>query len=149
MANRTMTLTMVALAMAVLAVTAQDTKIQLKNLPAGVQKAVHAEEAKGAKIVGLSSEVENGKTVYEVETKVNGRARDLILDATGAILVAEQEVGIETVPAAVKAAFESRGKVLIVETVTKGKRITYEAQVEKNGKKVAVEVDENGKPVKA
>lgn len=80
---------------------------------------------------------------------VNGRARDLILDATGAILVAEQEVGIETVPAAVKAAFESRGKVLIVETVTKGKSITYEAQVEKNGKKIAVEVDANGKPVKA
>ena len=142
------TLLALGLAVAVAALSAADKKVQMKDLPAAVQKTVQAEEAKGARIVGLATEVEGGKKMYEVETIVGGRTRDLLLNAAGAIVETEEETAIDAVPASVKAAFEARGKVGKVETVTKGRTVTYEAVVEKNGKKSEVAVDAAGKPIK-
>ena len=53
---------------------AADQKTTLKNLPPAVKATVDA-ESKGATIKGISSEKEKGKTVYELETLVNGRTR--------------------------------------------------------------------------
>jgi len=139
---------LIALAAGLLGLAAADKKLQMKDLPQPVQKAVQQEQARGATIVGLASEVEGGKTMYEVETKVNGHTRDLLFDASGKLVEAEEETPIGAVPAPVKAAFEARGKVLKVEALTKGNVVTYEAQVEKNGKKSEVVVDANGKTPK-
>ena len=143
-----MRIAVVALAVAVAGLSAADKKVQMKDLPPAVQKTVRAEEAKGARIVGLAAEVEGGKTMYEVETTVGGHTRDLVLDATGSIVETEEETSIDAVPPAVKTALESRGKVGKVETVTKGKTVTYEAVVEKNGKKTEFAVNAAGKPIK-
>jgi len=113
-----------------------------------VQQAVRQEEAKGARIVGLSKEVEDGKTMYEVETTVNGHTRDLLLDATGAIVETEEATPLAAVPPAVKRALEAQGTVISVETVTKGKTVTYEAQVQKSGRKSEVAVDAAGNRIK-
>jgi uncharacterized membrane protein YkoI len=137
-----------ALALTVTGMTAADKKVQMKDLPAAVQNAVQAEEAKGAKIVGLATEVEDGKTMYEVETTVGGKTRDLLLNAAGVVVETEEETALDAVPAAVKTALEARGKVGKVETVTKGTRVIYEAVVEKNGKKSEVAVDAAGKATK-
>jgi uncharacterized membrane protein YkoI len=139
---------MVALTAAGAALLAADKKIQMKDLPAAVQKTVLAEESKGAKIVGLTTEVEGGKKVYEVETTVGGRTKDLLLNAAGVIIETEEETAIDAVPAAVKSALEARGAVGKVETVTRGSRVTFEAVVEKNGKKREVAVNAAGKPIK-
>ena len=125
-----------------------DKKLQLKDLPAAVQRTVQAEEVKGAKVVGLSSEKERGQTVYEVETTINGHTRDLIVNAAGTIVESEEETTLDAVPQAVKTALEARGKVGKVETVTRGKAVTYEATVEKNGKKSEVAVNALGRPIK-
>ena len=138
-----------ALAVTVAGLPAADKKIQMKDLPHQVQTTVQAEEAKGARIVGLAVEVEGGKTMYEVETTVGGHSRDLLVDAAGRIVETEEETSISAVPAAVKAALEARGKVGKVETVTKGTAVTYEAVVEKNGKKTEVAVTAAGKPIKS
>jgi uncharacterized membrane protein YkoI len=140
--------TLIVVAIGLVGLAAADKKIQMKDLPQPVQKAVQQEEAKGVQIVGLASEVEGGKTMYEVETTVNGHTRDLLFDAAGALVETEEETPLSAVPAAVKTALEARGKVLKVETLTKGSTVTYEAQVEKNGKKSDVEVDANGKKPK-
>lgn len=137
-----------AIAVGVAGLSAADKKIQMKDLPPAVQKAVQAEEAKGAKIVGLATEIEGGKTMYEVETTVGARTRDLLLNAAGVIVETEEETAIDAVPAPVKAALEARGKVGKVETVTKGRTVTYEAVVEKNGRKSEVAVNAAGKPIK-
>jgi uncharacterized membrane protein YkoI len=137
-----------ALALSVTGLAAADKKVQMKDLPAAVQKTVQAEEAKGAKIVGLATEVEGGKTMYEVETTVGGRTKDLLLDNAGAVVETEEETALDAVPAPVKAALEARGKVGKVETVTKGGTVTYEAVVEKNGKKSEVVVDAAGKAIR-
>ena len=126
---------------------AADKKITAKDLPPAVSKAVQ-DETKGATIKGYSKEIENGKTMYEVETTVNGHTRDLLFDAAGKLVTAEEQVELNSVPAPVKAAFEAKGKVLLVETVTTGSKVTYEAQVEKNGKKSELVVDAAGKPAK-
>ena len=146
---KTLALTLVlscAAAGAVLA--AADKKVQMKDLPAPVQKTVQAEEAKGARIVGLAIEVEGGTKMYEVETTVGGRTRDLLLNAAGAIVETEEETSIDAVPGPVKTALEARGTVGKIETVTRGARVTYEAVVEKNGKKTEVAVNPAGKPIK-
>jgi uncharacterized membrane protein YkoI len=139
---------LIVVAVGLLGLAAADKKIQLKDLPQPVQKAVQQEEAKGATIVGLASETEGGKTMYEVETTVSGHTRDLLFDASGTLVETEEETPLGAVPAAVKTALEARGKVLKVETLTKGGTVTYEAQIEKNGKKSELEVDANGKTPK-
>ena len=54
---------------------AAEKSLQLKDLPAAVQKTV-TEQAKGAEIKNISREKENGVSQYEVETMLNeiGRA---------------------------------------------------------------------------
>ena len=122
-------------------------KIQMKDLPAAVQNAI-PDATRGATIKGYTREVEGGKTMYEVETMVNGHSRDLLFDANGTLVEIEEAVGLETVPAAVRTALESRGRVLTVEQVTRGTTVSYEATVEKNGKKSEVAVGADGKPLK-
>jgi uncharacterized membrane protein YkoI len=124
-----------------------DQKLQMKDLPAAVQKGVMA-NLNGGTLKGLSKEVEGGKTTYEVETTLNGRTRDFLLDATGRLIELEDELAMDAVPAAVKTALETHGKIVKVESVTRGKVVTYEGTVEKDGKKSEVAVDANGKKAK-
>jgi uncharacterized membrane protein YkoI len=123
--------------------------ILVKDLPPAVQKAVRDQESKGATIKKISAEKEHGKTVYEVETLVDGHTRDLIVDATGRIVESEEAISIDAVPAPVKAALHTAGKVVKLEKLTKGASVTYEAQIEKNGKKSEIVLDAAGKRVKS
>ena len=90
---------------------------------------------------------ENGKTVYEVETLVNGKTRDLLFAADGALLLVEEESSLEAIPAAAKAAIErlaAGGRITTIELVKKGAVTTYEAIVVKKGKKSEIVVDRDG-----
>jgi uncharacterized membrane protein YkoI len=129
---------------------AQETKIQMKDLPKAVQAAAEQERAKGATLKGFNKEVEGGKTFYEVETVLNGRTRDLLFDPSGTVVEVEEEIATDAVPPAAMKALMARGKVTKVETVTKGKSVVaYESTVKtKTGKNVEVAVDAAGKPVK-
>ena len=130
---------------------AAEKKIQSKDLPSAVQKAVPA-ETKGAEIKGYNQETEKGKTFYEVETMLNGKSRDLLFDASGALVEVEQEVALDSIPSAAQAAIEKRaasGKVNKVESVTKGQSVSYEAEItSKNGKRSEVAVKADGSPMK-
>jgi uncharacterized membrane protein YkoI len=126
---------------------AAEKKIQAKDLPPAVQKAVQ-DATRGATIKGYAREVEDGKTMFEVETTVNGHSRDLLFDASGTLVEIEQAMSLDAVPAAARTALEARGRVLTVEQVTKGQAVSYEAMVEKNGKKWEVAVDAGGKTVR-
>lgn len=139
-----------AAAMVTLAGIAQaaDQKTTPKNLPAAVKATVEA-ESKGATIKGISSEKENGKTVYELETLVNGRTRDLMIDPAGKVYVVEEQLDLASAPAPVRAALEAKGKLLLLESVVENRRTRYEGQVQtKAGKKVAVELNADGTPYK-
>src|SRR6266404_2915601 len=126
-------------------------KLQKKDLPAAVQKTVD-EQTKGAEIKNISKETEKGVTQYEVETILNGKHRDFNVDTKGGLLVVEEEVAIDSIPAAAKEAIQKKagaGKLGMVETVTKGGATLYEAQYTgKDGKKHSVLVKADGTETK-
>src|SRR5262245_1211628 len=140
--------TLVGITIGVSVITAAERKIRMKDLPPAVQKAVQS-ETQGSTLVGLSKETENGKTFYEAETKQNGRTRDVTFDAAGTIVSVEQQIALEEAPAPVQTALTALGKVVLLETVTKGSTTYYEAQIDKKGKRSEVAVDANGKRIKA
>jgi hypothetical protein len=125
--------------------------LQLKDLPAAVQRAVQ-ETLKGGEIKSISREVEKGVTQYEVESMLNGKHRDFNIDVKGKVLVVEEEVDLSIIPAAAKAAIEKKvgsGRLGMVETVTKGDVVLYEAAfTSKSGKKGSVLVKADGTETK-
>jgi uncharacterized membrane protein YkoI len=147
MQHRTIVVAIAILAAAV-TIARADQKTTLKNLPPAVKATVEA-ESKGATVKGISSEKENGKTVYELETLVNGRTRDLMIDAAGKVYLVEEQLDLDKAPAPVRAALEARGKIVALESVVEHGKTRYEGQVRtKAGKKVAIEVNADGTPFK-
>jgi uncharacterized membrane protein YkoI len=127
---------------------AGEAKVQLKDLPPAVKATVET-ETKNATLKGLSKERENGKTVYELETVVNGRTRDLMIDGSGKVYDVEEQLDLEQAPAPVKAAIAAQGKLLALEKATTNGTTHYEGRVQtKAGKRVSFDLDADGKPVK-
>jgi uncharacterized membrane protein YkoI len=132
-----------------LAADPKETKVKTKDLPPAVQKGVER-ESKGAKLKGVSKEVENGKTLYEVETvAANGKTRDVMLDESGNLVVAEEEVPLSMIPAAARAAIQKEAagwKIKKVEILKKdGAANTYEGHLSKGMTSKEVIVDADGK----
>jgi hypothetical protein len=128
---------------------AAETKLRRDQLPEPVQKAAD-ELGKTSRLIGYSKEVENGQTLYEVETRANGLTRDVTFDERGTLVLVEQEVKLDSLPPAVQDGLRKgagKGKITKVETLTKGSTVTYEAAV-KGGPTKEVVVDGNGSPVK-
>jgi hypothetical protein len=73
---------------------AQERTIKRSDLPAGVEKTV-ASQSSGATIQGFSEERDNGKTFYEAEMMVNGHSKDVLMDASGAILEVEKQIAMD------------------------------------------------------
>src|SRR4051812_41728610 len=80
---------------------AQERRIRRSDLPPEVEKTV-AKESAGATVHGFSQERENGQTFYEAELTVDGRSRDVSMDAQGNVVEIEEEVALDALPADVK-----------------------------------------------
>jgi uncharacterized membrane protein YkoI len=131
---------------------AQDTevKVKMRDLPPAVQKAVR-EQSKGAVLRGLAKEVEKGVTLYEAELKVNGRTRDVSFDTDGKVVSVEEEVPLGSIPPGAQAAIRKSvgaGKLQLVEAVTSGGTVYYEAHIKSGGKTSEIKVDANGSAVR-
>jgi len=138
-----------ALSLATIAV-AQEKKIDRKDLPPALEKTVQA-QTQGATIKGFSQEKENGQTNYEAEMTVNGHSKDVLIDPKGAVVEIEEQVPLDSLPAAVKDGLQAKagsGKIIKVESLTRhDKLVAYEAVVQTNGKKKEIQVDPTGKPL--
>ena len=136
-----------ALSLATIAA-AQEKKIQRADLPPAVEKTVAAQSA-GATIKGFSSEKEKGQTYYEAEMTVSGHSKDILIDANGGIAEIEEQVAVDSLPAAVKDGLQAKagsGKILKVESLTKDdKLVAFEAVVQTAGKKKEIQVGPDGK----
>ena len=125
---------------------AQDTKVEFKDLPPAVQDAVKA-QSQGATVRGYSKEVQNGKTEYEVQLLADGKKRDVSFDPNGTVLETEQEVAFDSVPLKARDAIKKAAagaNLERVEQVKSGKATVYEAHFHQHGKKHEVRVLENG-----
>src|SRR5437867_10057164 len=113
--------------------------LQLKDLPPTVQQTVR-ETLKGGAIKNIAKENEHGVEQYEIETTLNGKARDFNVAADGRLLVVEEATTLDAIPAAAKGAIKKTvagGTVTTVETFAKpGKPLLYEAAYrDANGKR--------------
>jgi uncharacterized membrane protein YkoI len=123
-------------------------KSTLADLPPPVRATVEA-ETRHAMLKGVSKEKENGKTVYELESLVDGRTRDLMIDAAGHVYLVEEQLDIDKAPPAVRAAMEARGRITKLESVTEQGKTHYDLHVRSNtGKTVVLELDADGKALK-
>jgi uncharacterized membrane protein YkoI len=129
----------------------QDKKIKVNNLPKVVITAFQRTSPK-ATIIGAGTEVENGKTMYEVESIEGKVGRDLLYTDKGEVVEIEESITTEALPDNVKAALEkqfAKYKMMKGEKVTQGTKVEYELEVKSGKKTIAVVLDNNGKIIKS
>ncbi len=152
--------TIAVLATAILLLTVgvfETTSAQAKKKPAAVKLPAAVQEAFAkayphAKILGTSTEKEEGKLMYEVESIDGKQRRDLLYTADGTAVEIEEQIAPDAVPAAVRAGLEKehpKCTIQKVETITKGKTTNYEVVIEHGKKRYEVVVDPHGKIVKS
>lgn len=98
------------------------------KLPAAVD-AAFKQAYPSATIKNVSSETENGKLQYEIESVDGKTNRDLIYLADGTLVVAEEQIDAASTPAPVLAALKARypkATITKYEKLTKGTAISYE-----------------------
>ncbi|HKQ72149.1 MAG TPA: hypothetical protein VJ810_00380 [Blastocatellia bacterium] len=123
---------------------------RMKDLPQAVQATVR-EQSRGAVVLGLTVEVENGQTFYEASLRVRGRIRDVLIDANGNVVEVEEQVTLASLPPAAKSEIirqAGKGRITMVESIMKNNAIVaYEAHVKTAGKISEIKVDPSGKPL--
>jgi len=126
---------------------AQERKLTREQLPPAVEKTVAA-ESQGATIKGFATEMEKGKRLYEAELEINGRSKDISMDKNGNIVEVEEEVTIDSLPAAVQEALKKKagaGTIGKIESLSKnGKLVAYEAHIKTGAKRSEIQVGPNG-----
>jgi hypothetical protein len=118
------------------------------ELPAAVKDAFKKSYPK-ATIRGTAKETEDGKTVYEVESVENAKARDLMYNVDGSVISIEEEMNAADLPAPVAAALKKlypKATITVAEKVTEGKTVQYELQI-KGAAVASVAFLPDGKPV--
>lgn len=137
--------------MSAAAIVGQERKLTRNQLPTAVIATID-KETKDATIKSYSTEKENGKTVFEAETVVNGHTRDIQIATDGTLLEVEEEVPLASLAEPVSKALTSAARgatIKKVESLTKGGRlVSYEASTEKNGRKGEIQVGPNGEKLR-
>jgi hypothetical protein len=129
---------------------AQEKKIDVKDLPAAVTAAFQKSYPKAA-VTGASTEVENGKTMFEIESREGTINRDLLYTDNGEVFEIEENVTPEALPAGVKSSLEkqfTKYKLVKGEKVTRGAKVAYELKLKSGKKMFSVLVDDSAKIVK-
>jgi hypothetical protein len=146
MSMRTVVVTVV-LTGCVLMAGAQEKKITRDKLPAAVAATVDRETT-GASIKGYTTEREHGNVMYEAQTVVNGKTRDIEIAQDGTVNEVEEQVDLGSLPAKVQQALQARAQgshILKVEALSRrGKLVAYEATTVKNGKHGEFQVAPDG-----
>lgn len=106
-----------------------------------------------AKEVEFEKEMIEGKAVYEVEYKENGKEYEILYDSDGAILQKEEAIDVKALPEGiVQAIFQEHPKATIEEAkkVMKhdGTITGYEVEIKTEGEELELELDTYGKILK-
>lgn len=117
----------------------------LDQLPAAAQATIKAETAHAT----IKSIQREGHDQFEVETLLNGKSHDLVVDEKGRLVSIEDETDLAQVPAKAQATIRKQAgtvAVVRVEKVTEGKDVSYEAELapDSHGKKFEIVVREDG-----
>lgn len=137
--------------------TAQETRIEINQVPKAVLDSARV-NFPGAKLKEAAKEVEDGKTVYELEMTHEGRDTDANFHEDGTLIVVETKIPEKDAPSVVLKAVKAKypdATITALESVKKGpkpKTIAdrYEFHLKLANKKSAeVEVAPDGKILEA
>ena len=141
----------IGLTFSIAAAQEKEWKIKRAQLPPAVEKTVAA-ESQGVTIKGFAAEVEHGQKFYEASLTVNGHNKDILMDQAGNIVEVEEEVSMDSLPAAVQEALRKAagsGTIQTVESLTKaGQLVAYEAHGKRGLKRFEIQVGPNGEKLK-
>jgi hypothetical protein len=140
-------LLVLAAAVATSPLPAQEKKISRKDVPPAVLAAFE-KAYPHAKIRGTSTEVENGKTCFEIESVDGTGSRDVLYLPDGTVAEVEEAVPPGALPGAVRSAVGkefAKAKIAKAEKTTRGTDIFYEVHVSLGLKKGSIVLDPSGK----
>ena len=147
-------ITMVFAALLLLGATANAGEKELSEdkVPKAVLEAF-AKEYPTVKKREFEKEMFEGKTVYEVEYKDNGKEYEVLYTADGILLQKEEEIDVNTLPEAVIGAIKKahpKAEIKEAEKLMKadGTVTGYEVEVKTGKKKLELELDAAGKILK-
>jgi hypothetical protein len=124
--------------------------ITMDKVPAAVKKAL-ADYATEAEVKSVEKGDQDGKKVFEFAIEKNGRKFELALSPKGKFMGTEEDVELSAMPDAAQNALKAAaagGKISGGEKAEDAHhKVTYEADVEKDGKKFEIAVDADGKVV--
>ncbi len=112
-------------------VDAQEQSIKRKDVPKAILAAFEKTYSK-VKIKGYTKEVDDGKTVYELESVEGAVNRDITYMADGSIVSIEESLPVSELPDVIRSASEKQhpnSKISGCEKVTKGAVMKYELVV--------------------
>lgn len=121
-------------------------EVSLSNLPEPVRATVERLFA-GGEIKKLDKEVEEGKVIYDLEGKVQGKDVEFDIASDGSVLSAEESVSYSSLPGAVQAAVEkyfgSAQGLEAFKEVEHGKTF-YEVEGKKDGAPITLKLTDMG-----
>jgi hypothetical protein len=129
---------------------AKEKKIAKKDVPAAVISTFE-KAYPNAKVKGYSTETEEGKTYFEVESMVGKMTLDVSYLSDGTVAEIEEGITIGELPDAVKATIKAnypKGKIAKAEKKTAGTTVTYELKVKTGKTSAGMEIDPSGKILK-
>lgn len=124
-------------------------QLALKNLPSAVRATIQR-ETRDSQILGISREIDNGKTLYEIETMVKGHSKDMLINDKGNLTEIEEEIALTSLPADIQTEIKkSIGKARLVklEAVYNGAKVqhSYAALLDKAGKRSEISMGLDGR----
>ena len=143
-------LTVGVVSMLSFSVSAQEVKLKKAQVPRAVIAAFQSAYPQ-ATMRGFSREKENGKVYYEVESVDGQTTRDVLYNPDGTVAEIEEGIALGDLPAAAVEALRAKHPGAIVtkaEKITRGDITEYEAHAKIGKKRVSMEFDASGTPLK-
>ena len=129
---------------------AEEQKISCDQVPSVVRSAFTTAFPK-AVINECATELEGGKTAYEISSREGEIGRDVLFYPDGTLIVVEERIAAGDAPdpvqQAVRQAFPG-GEIELAEKVTRGASLLYEFRLKHQGKQLEVVLDSSGNIVK-
>jgi hypothetical protein len=122
---------------------------KFSNLPEAVRQTAEAHMQNAFPVSISSAQGEKGWD-YQINTRLNGKYHDLVINEKGGLVAVKDETDLASIPAPARAAIENAShngsKILNVEKVTEGAQVTYGALMKDDaqGRSVQVRVAPDG-----
>jgi hypothetical protein len=116
---------------------------KFEAMPPAVQETATANMERAIPVSISSTKGEHG-TEYQVKTRLDGQAHDLVIDEKGKLLAVKDGTDLASIPSAAKAAIEkeaSAAKIVTLEKVTEGGQVSYGAVMKSDAQEKFVRIN--------